>query len=96
MTDYIDRLKDAINRLHGCDSRHVESVAVREEFNGQTVWDGTVEVFTLIGHPSSWICYAWSHRNHDGSERYVAVLSRPPVSSPGAAVRAAIVAESKK
>ena len=65
----------AIRDLHGCDSTWVESVPVTETFQGQTVWDGTVEVFVLRGHPTATRCYAWSHAV-DGSEkrRYVAVL----------------------
>lgn len=40
-----DSIQDAIKRLHGCDSKHVESVRVTETWQGETVWDGTVEVF---------------------------------------------------
>ncbi len=63
-----------------------------ETFQGEAVWDGTVEVFDLEGHPTATRCYAWSHAV-DGSEkrRYVAVLHEGPVDSPEAAVRAAIV-----
>ena len=90
-------LKRAILDLHGCDSTWVESVPVTETFQGQTVWDGTVEVFDLQGHATASRCYAWSHAV-DGSEkrRYVAVLHQGPVDSPQAAVRAAIVQESKE
>lgn len=87
----------AIRNLHGCDSRWLESVRVVETFEGQTVWDGDVQIFALIGHPSAKRCYAWSHAvNGDGSERrrFVAVLHQPPVDSPEAAVRAAVVQES--
>jgi hypothetical protein len=95
MTDYIDRLRDAIRRLHGCESEHVESVPVKENFRGQTVWDGTVEVFRLTGHPHAKQCFAWSH-DENGAERFVAVLGIPPIDAALAAVRAAIVAESKR
>ncbi len=44
-------------------------------------------VFTLKGHPTK-VCYAWEV---DG--RVTAVLGEPPIDSPLAAVRAAIVAE---
>lgn len=91
-----DRLKQAVSDLHGCDSTWVESVSVTETFRGQTAWDGTVEVFDLHGHANATRCYAWSHAV-DGSEkrRYVAVLHQGPVDSPQAAVRAAIVDESR-
>lgn len=95
---YIEAIQDAIRRLHGCGSRHVESVAVREEFRGQTVWSGTVEVFELIGHPRARVCYAWGHRadKDDEQSRYVTVLKLPPVDSPIAAVRASIASDFKR
>src|SRR5207247_571707 len=64
--------------------------------NGQTVWDGTVAVFDLRGHPSANRAYAWSYERPDGKRRFFAVLHAPPVASPRDAVRAAIVAEAKK
>lgn len=96
MTADIDRLRDAIKRLHGCDSTHVEASPVTETFHGQTVWEGHVEIFCLIGHPRAKRCFAWTHSEGQAGERTVAVLEIPPVDSPLAAVRAAIVAETKK
>jgi hypothetical protein len=95
--EYIERLQQVIFHLHKADSRHVESVPVHEVFHGQTVWQGTVEVFTLIGHPKASRCYAWSHSDgpDDKDERFVAVLEIPPIVSPVTAVRASIVAEAK-
>jgi len=46
----ITELKDAIRATHGCESLHVESVPVKEVFEDQTIWEGTVEVFDLTGH----------------------------------------------
>jgi hypothetical protein len=89
----IAELKAAILKLHGAKAEHVESVSVHETFQGQTVWDGTVEVFDLAGHASATRAYAWSHEGDSGGRRYVAVLHVPPVDSPVNAVRAAIVAE---
>ena len=43
----ITELKDAIRATHGCESLHVESVPVKEVFEGQTAWEGTVEFSTL-------------------------------------------------
>ena len=96
MTDHTDSLRAAIKKLHGCDSQHVESVPVTESFQGKVVWDGVVEVFDLLNHPSATRCYAWNHEENGGSERFMAVLECSPVDSPVSAVRAAIVAESKK
>jgi hypothetical protein len=44
---YIQELQDVIRRLHGAEAKHVESVPIKEEFQGKTVWDGIVEVFDL-------------------------------------------------
>jgi hypothetical protein len=93
--DYIDDLRAVIAKLHGCGSTHVESVAVHEVFRGETVWDGIVEVFDLVGHGKAKRCYAWNFQ--DGKEtRYVTVLEIPPVESPQTAVRAAIVSKEQK
>jgi len=85
-------LQKAILDLHGARSEHVESVPVTETFQGQTVWDGVVEVFTLPDHPDG-TAYAWRHESDSGGWRYVAVLRRPPIDTPLKAVQAALVAE---
>lgn len=92
---YIEELREVIRRLHGVESRHVKSVSVKEIFQGKTVWEGTVEVFDLHGHPKAPKAYAWSHDTDDpqNPKRHVAVLHIPPVTSPEQAVRVAIVQE---
>jgi hypothetical protein len=92
---YIEELKDVIRRLHGVEATHVESMAVKEEFEGRTVWEGIVEVFDLIGHPTATRVYAWAHDTNGKKKRHVTVLHAGPVDSPRAAVRAAIVQEYK-
>ena len=90
----VEALKGAIRNLHGCDATWVESVPVKEEFEGQTVWEGTVQVFDLIRHPAATRCYVWSHAvGESGKRRFVAVLHQGPIDSPQAAVRAAIIQE---
>jgi len=90
----ITELKDAIRAMHGCESLHVESVPVKEVFEGQTAWEGTVEVFDLVGHPKAKRAYAWSHRDAD-QNKTVAVLEIPPVDSPQSAVKVAIASKGK-
>jgi hypothetical protein len=85
-------LKKAILDLHGATAEHLESVPITETFNGETVWDGVVEVFTLTDHPAG-KAYAWRHEADSGRWRYVAVLHKPPVDTPRKAVQAATVAE---
>lgn len=95
MKDYITQLQDAIRGLHGCESSYLETVPVNEIFQGETVWQGDVEVFNVRGHPRAKRAYAWAHATgkNDKDKRYVAVLELPPVDSPQTAVRAAIVQE---
>ena len=92
---YIEELSEAIRRLHGVESKHVESVPVKETFQGKTVWEGVVEVFELIGHPEAARLYAWSHEtdNPKKPRRHITVLHIAPITSAEVAVRAAIVQE---
>ena len=57
----IEALKKAILDLHGCKAIWIESVPVKEVFEGKTVWEGVVQVFKFQGHPKATRCYAWSH-----------------------------------
>jgi len=92
----IKALKKAILSLHGCKSKWIESVPVKETFEGETVWEGVVQVFELIDHPTAKKCYTWSYVVDDsGKRRFVAVLHQEPVNSPENAVRAFIVRENK-
>ena len=76
-SEYIDNLQAVIGKMHECGSTHVESVSVHEVFQGQTVWQGVIEVFDLSGHPKAKRAYAWAFQ--DGAvTRYVAVRRFPP------------------
>lgn len=91
---YIEELQDVIRRLHGVDSKHVESVPIKEEFQGHTIWEGIVEVFELIGHSTAPKAYAWAYETDNPRKpKHVTVLHLGPVTSPLLAVRAAIVKE---
>ena len=91
----IKNIANAIRKLHGVESRFVESVPIEETFQGRTVWEGVVEVFDLVGHPKAVRCYAWAYQDDQGQIQYTAVLKLPPVKSPRDAVRASIVAQMK-
>lgn len=97
MTD-IEALKKAIRDLHGCDAVHVGSEPVHETFEGKTVWQGSVEVFEIAGHPKAKRCFAWEHASgrSDCERRLVAVLEISPVNSAVNAVRVAIADEIRK
>ncbi len=71
------------------------NVPVKEVFQGKTVWEGVVEVFDLVGHPTAFRAYAWAHDTDDPANprRHVTVLHTHPIKSAQDAVRAAIVQE---
>ena len=91
----ITELKDAIRATHGCESLHVESVPVKEVFEGQTAWEGIVEVFHLVGHPKAKRAYAWTYRDGDHNKT-ITVLEMPPVDSPQNAVKVAMASKARQ
>ena len=94
MSDYIAELQSVFLKLHGCDAQYVETVPIFEEFQGETIWQGDVEVFDLSGHPKAKRGYGWGYvANEEGGRRYFAVLELPPVDSPQTAVKIAIASE---
>lgn len=90
---YIEELQEAIRHLYHAEPIYVETVPVTEVFQGQTVWDGEVEVFDLPDSPDADRVYAWAHEtdNVDQPKRTVTVLHIPPVTSPQKAVQASII-----
>jgi hypothetical protein len=92
----IEALAKAILDLHDCKATWIKSVPVEEVFEGETVWEGVVQVFE-IDHPRSKLCYAWSYGlDNSKKRRFFVVLHQGAVDSPEKAVRAAIVAASRK
>lgn len=92
----VDQLKQAVESQHGGTATLVQSVPVREKFQGATAWEGLVHVFDLAGNPMATRAYAWSSpiENSD-KRRFFAVLHMGAITSPAEAVRAAIVAEQR-
>lgn len=90
----VEELKQSVEALHGGVATFIQSVPVREKFQGYTVWDGVVHVFNIEGHPQATRAYAWSSPI-EGSERrrFFAVLQLGAIKTPLDAVRAAVVAE---
>ena len=93
----VDQLKQAVEGQHGGKAVLSSVAHVKDVFEGRTVWEGTVHVFDLEGHPRATRAYAWSHLVGDVGERrrFYAVLHLGGIRSPLDAVRAAIVAENK-
>jgi len=95
--NYQDELREVIKQLHGSDAVYVETVPVKEVFQGQTVWEGEVEVFDLTDNPDANRVFAWAYDFDDPDKptQHVTVLQIPPATTPENAVRAAIVAQYK-
>jgi hypothetical protein len=90
----IPALQDAIRHLHGLEATWLESVPVHERHEGETVWEGEVQVFA-VEHPKASRVYAWSHETEGGRRQFHAVLGAKPVDSAAKAVRVAIFSEVK-
>jgi hypothetical protein len=91
----MERIRQAVEKMHSAKASFVRVVAVREAFKGQL--EGVVHVFELKGHPTATRAYAWSSPIEGSTKRrFYAVLHVRPVSSPADAVRAAIVEEYRR
>ena len=86
MSDRIDKLKDAIETMHGSQAVHFSSEPVIELFRGEVAWDGVVETFNLAGHPKAKRCHALSYEENVETQ-FVTVLELPPVDSAETAVK---------
>ena len=95
--DNPDALKQSIEKLHGCEATLRGPEIVIERFEGSTVWEGLVHVFSIDGHESATVCYAWTMPTDESEKRRTCtVIGIPPINTPADAVRAAIVAIHKK
>ena len=84
--NYIEFLKEAIQKTHGVESEHIDTVPINEWFNDKPVWQGNVEVFKIRGHPKADKCYAWGF-DDNGTMRAICILSISPLDTPLNAVR---------
>ena len=90
-------LAQVVEEMHNCKAEWVSSEYVEESFNDQPIWEGTVEVFALTGHPKAKRAYAWAEEDRKNGQKvkFVAVLEIPPVVDATTAVQVSIVAEGK-
>ena len=93
----VKMLQQIISKVHGCESRHVESVHVLETFQGQTVWNGQVQVFELREPHEGRRCFAWGcvDEHPRKQRRYVTVLEAANVKSASQAVRASLTSDAR-
>lgn len=92
MSENIQNLRQAVTALHGCDCLHSGTSRVVEFYEGQKVFDGNIQTFSLAGHPKASEVFAWAFDN--GNEpQYIAALEVPPINDPSDAMRAAIASK---
>ena len=72
--------------VHGCESEHSWTATVHEGYAGQTVWQGTVEVFHPERARGATEASAWDYRGDDGKKQAGAVLNILPIETPSDAV----------
>ena len=94
MSERIERIRVALEKMHGAKAVHVSSMPVREVFRGEPVWEGVVEAFDLIGHAKAKRAYAWEVPGPKPD--YVGVLEIPPVTSPQTAVKVYVASLDKR
>jgi hypothetical protein len=89
----VTALQQAIRERHRCESDYLESAPVHETREGELVWSGEVDVFSLRRHPRAKRAYAWSRPAADGGRTIYVVLELPPVRDAVTAVRSVIQAD---
>ncbi len=90
--DFFRPLHDAIRAMHGCESRHAASFAVRKVRDDRVLWSGIVDEFELDDATGAGVCYAWQYKE-DGRVRTFILLKQPPVDSPQDAVQFFLLAK---
>jgi hypothetical protein len=86
---YLDNLGMAVRVAHGVEAHHEGSVRVHVVRDGDTIWEGYVEIYTLQGHPEASQAFAWG-REDEEEVHFISILNVAPIRSPTDAVRAAI------
>jgi hypothetical protein len=86
-------LRAAIELLHGCRAEFRNSETVSVDLQGARVWRRKVAVFSLSGHATARLCYAWTDRDpQDAKVHHRVVLHSGPVRSTRDAVSAYFLA----
>lgn len=93
---YISDAKAAVQRLHNCTAVHVETVPVSQSHNGDTIWDGNVEVFALEGCVEADCCYVWGRPgDRRNTQDFISVPASREAKTPTAAILAVLEWEAK-
>lgn len=84
--------QQAVEGLHHFKATFREIVPIKEEFEGEIVWDGSVYVFDLEDHQTAKVAYAWSYFvDHSKRLKAYAELHEGHIKSPADAALASIV-----
>jgi len=73
MSEYINNLMEAITATRDCRCSHFGSEHVKEVHEGETVWEGNVEIFQLEGHPVAKVAYGWAWEDDQGEIHYIGI-----------------------
>lgn len=83
----------AVSALEAKEVKFEGFYPVVETFRGEVIWEGIVSVYDS----DQGRAYVWAVKGEGDKEpQYIAVLQKPPVSTPLDAVRAWIVSEARK
>jgi hypothetical protein len=83
-SERIKLMQGVISRLFCCKAIHLKTAQATAD-SRQT----NVEVFSLIGHPVAFRCYAWLSDTNSKGEYFIGVLEVAPVKSPESALQMA-------
>jgi len=84
-----------IERGTGFPTYYMHSVPIIEKFNGETVWEGIVEVYRVHSQPAHYDAYGWVGTNARGEPDYVTIMN-PSITGPLVALRAWLAQEARK
>ena len=88
------QLREAVKKMRSGTVTLAQSVPSARHSRVRRVWEGVVHVFDLAGHPTAPRAMLGHRRSRATlSGQFFAVLHWPPVDSPQAAVRAAMIAD---
>lgn len=91
MSEYIQKLTEAIEAVHECRCSHFGAEHIREEHEGELIWEGDVEIFQIEGNPKANVAYGWGWDAGNGEVEFIGILHVPPIESAREAVKAAII-----
>jgi hypothetical protein len=93
VSERIKAIQAAVERSERCKATHVQSEPIIEQYEGEDVWGGVVEVFNLQDHPKAKRAYGWQRKaQKPGDTQYTVVLGVPPINSARDAVKKASIA----